>query len=183
MRFSKYAIIIFILLSAFSCKKTSLTITEPGPDFFLNKIASGNWQGVTVNGDKLTIDGKDYTFNDTILGVGGVYQGGDKGYIVAVPGGDNLYTVEMDQQAKYTVEMDQQAKESIDEVMNIVGEENITGVMKDIVNSGGDPNKIDVDKIAASSNVTEEEKDRLIELFGGLSSSNFGNPSQIGPKQ
>ncbi|MEI0563632.1 hypothetical protein [Brachyspira pulli] len=173
MRFSKYAIIIFILLAAFSCKKTSLTITEPGPDFFLNKIASGNWQGVTVDGDKLTIDGKDYTFNDTILGVGGVYQGGDKGYIVAVPGGDNLYTVEMDQQAK----------ESIDEVMNIVGEENITGVMKDIVNSGGDPNKIDVDKIAASSNVTEEEKDRLIELFGGLSSSNFGNPSQIGPKQ
>ena len=173
MRFSKYAIIVFILLASFSCKKTSLTITEPGPDFFLNKIASGNWQGVTVDGDKLTIDGKDYTFNDTILGVGGVYQGGNKGYIVAVPGGDNLYTVEMDQQAK----------ESIDEVMNIVGEENITGVMKDIVNSGGDPNKIDVDKIAASSNVTEEEKDRLIELFGGLSSSNFGNPSQIGPKQ
>ena len=173
MRFSKYAIIVFILLASFSCKKTSLTITEPGPDFFLNKIASGNWQGVTVDGDKLTIDGKDYTFNDTILGVGGVYQGGDKGYIVAVPGGDNLYTVEMDQQAK----------ESIDEVMNIVGEENITGVMKDIVNSGGDPNKIDVDKIAASLNVTEEEKDRLIELFGGLSSSNFGNPSQIGPKQ
>lgn len=172
MRFSKYAIIVFILLASFSCKKTSLTITEPGPDFFLNKIASGNWQGVTVDGDKLTIDGKDYTFNDTILGVGGVYQGGDKGYIVAVPGGDNLYTVEMDQQAK----------ESIDEVMNIVGEENITGVMKDIVNSGGDPNKIDVDKIAASLNVTEE-KDRLIELFGGLSSSNFGNPSQIGPKQ
>ena len=173
MRFSKYAIIVFILLASFSCKKTSLTITEPGPDFFLNKIASGNWQGVTVDGDKLTIDGKDYTFNDTILGVGGVYQGGNKGYIVAVPGGDNLYTVEMDQQAK----------ESIDEVMNIVGEENITGVMKDIVNSNGDPNKIDVDKIAASSNVTEEEKDRLIELFGGLSSSNFGNPSQIGPKQ
>ena len=173
MRFSKYAIIVFILLASFSCKKTSLTITEPGPDFFLNKIASGNWEGVTVDGDKLTIDGKDYTFNDTILGVGGVYQGGNKGYIVAVPGGDNLYTVEMDQQAK----------ESIDEVMNIVGEENITGVMKDIVNSGGDPNKIDVNKIAASSNVTEEEKDRLIELFGGLSSSNFGNPSQIGPKQ
>lgn len=173
MRFSKYAIIIFILLAAFSCKKTSLTITEPGPDFFLNKIASGNWDGVTVNGDKLTINGTDYTFNDTILGVGGVYQGGNKGYIVTVPGGDNLYTVEMDSKAK----------ESIDEVMNIVGEENITGVMKDIVNSGGDPNKIDVNKIAASSNVTEEEKDRLIELFGGLSSSNFGNPSQIGPKQ
>ena len=61
MRFSKYAIIVFILLASFSCKKTSLTITEPGPDFFLNKIASGNWQGVTVDGDKLTIDGKDYT--------------------------------------------------------------------------------------------------------------------------
>ncbi|MEI0538849.1 hypothetical protein [Brachyspira pulli] len=173
MRFSKYAIIIFILLAAFSCKKTSLTITEPGPDFFLNKIASGNWDGVTVNGDKLTIDGTDYTFNDTILGVGGVYQGGNKGYIVAVPGGDNLYTVEMDQQAK----------ESIDEVMNIVGEENITGVMKDIVESGGDTSKIDVDKITSSSNVTEEEKKRLEELFGKLNSGNFGNFNSIGSKQ
>ncbi|MEI0477562.1 hypothetical protein [Brachyspira pulli] len=173
MRFSKYAIIIFILLAAFSCKKTSLTITEPGPDFFLNKIASGNWDGVTINGDKLTINGTDYTFNDTILGVGGVYQGGNKGYIVAVPGGDNLYTVEMDQQAK----------ESIDEVMNIVGEENITGVMKDIVESGGDTSKIDVDKITSSSNVSEEEKKRLEELFGGLNSGNFGNFNSIGSKQ
>lgn len=173
MRFSKYAIIVFILLASFSCKKTSLTITEPGPDFFLNKIASGNWQGVTVDGDKLTIDGKDYTFNDTILGVGGVYQGGNKGYIVAVPGGDNLYTVEMDSKAK----------ESIDEVMNIVGEENITGVMKDIVESGGDTSKIDVDKIASSADFTEEEKKRLEELFGGLNSGNFGNFNSIGSKQ
>ncbi|MEI0748761.1 hypothetical protein [Brachyspira pulli] len=173
MRFSKYAIIIFILLAAFSCKKTSLTITEPGPDFFLNKIARGNWDGVTVNGDKLTINGTDYTFNDTILGVGGVYQGGNKGYIVAVPGGDNLYTVEMDSTAK----------ESIDEVMNIVGEENITGVMKDIVESGGDTSKIDVDKITSSSNVSEEEKKRLEELFGGLNSGNFGNFNSIGSKQ
>ncbi len=171
MKFSKYILIICIFIASFSCKKTNLTITEPGPDFFLNKIASGNWDGVTVNGNNLNINGKDYTFSDTILGVGGVYQGGDKGYIVAVPGGDNLYTVEMDTQAK----------ESIDEIMGIVGEENVSGVMKDLIDSGGDPSKVDVDKIASTSGVSEEEKKRLEELFGGLSGNNFGKPNTIGP--
>ncbi|CRF31753.1 hypothetical protein BRSU_0349 [Brachyspira suanatina] len=171
MKFYKYILIIFILITAFSCKKTTLTITEPGPDFFLGKMQNGNWDKVKVDGNKLTINGKDYTFEDQILGVGGVYKGGDKGYIVAVPGGDNLYTVEMDQQAK----------ESIDEIMNIVGEENVTGVMKDIINSGGDPSKVDVDKIASTSGVSEEEKKRLEDLFGGLSGNNFSNPNTIGP--
>ncbi|MDA1470244.1 hypothetical protein OGZ02_15825 [Brachyspira hyodysenteriae] len=50
-------------------------------------------EGVSVNGNKLTINNTEYTFTDTILGLGGVYQGGDKGYIVTVPAGDNLYTV------------------------------------------------------------------------------------------
>ena len=173
MRFSKYILMLFILISAFSCKKTNLTITEPGPDFFLNKMKNDTWEGVSVDGDKLTINGTDYKFEESILGVGGVYQGGDKGYIVAVPGGDNLYTVEMDEKAK----------ESIDEVMKIVGESNITGVMKDIVESNGDPQKIDVDKIASNANVSEEEAKRLEELFSGLSGDNFGSPTQIGPKK
>lgn len=173
MKLKKYIIIFFILLSSFSCKKTNLTITEPGPEFFLNKMKNDTWEGVSVNGDKLNINGTEYTFKDTILGVGGIYSGGNKGNIVVVPGGDNLYTVEMDDKAK----------ESIDEVMNIVGEENMTGVMGDIVNSGGDPSKIDVDKIAESSGVTEEEKKRLEELFGGLNSNNFGSPNTIGPKK
>ncbi|ANN63184.1 hypothetical protein JQ824_04625 [Brachyspira hyodysenteriae] len=171
MKFYRYILIIFILITAFSCKKTTLTITSPGPDFFLGKMQSGNWDKVKVDGNKLTIDGKEYTFEDQILGVGGVYKGGDKGYIVAVPGGDNLYTVEMDEKAK----------ESIDEIMNIVGEENVTGVMKDIINSGGDPSKVDVDKIASTAGVSEEEKKRLKDLFGKLDGSNFGNPNTIGP--
>ncbi|ADG72077.1 hypothetical protein R4K54_07280 [Brachyspira murdochii] len=173
MNFSKYIIITFILLSAFSCKKTTLTITEPGPEFFLNKMKNDTWEGVSVNGNKLTINNTEYTFTDTILGLGGVYQGGDKGYIVTVPGGDNLYTVEMDEKAK----------ESIDEVMNVVGEENVTGVMKEIVNSGGDPSKVNVDQIVQTSGVTEEEAQKLKDLFAGLNSSNFGNPNTIGPKK
>lgn len=171
MKFYRYILIIFILITAFSCKKTTLTITAPGPDFFLGKMQSGNWDKVKVDGNKLTIDGKDYTFEDTILGVGGVYQGGDKGYIVAVPGGDNLYTVEMDKTAK----------ESIDEIMGIVGEENVTGVMKDLIDSGGDPSKVNVDKIASTAGVSEEEKKRLEDLFGKLNGNNFGNPNTIGP--
>lgn len=171
MKFYRYILIIFILITAFSCKKTTLTITSPGPDFFLGKMQSGNWDKVKVDGNKLTIDGKEYTFEDQILGVGGVYKGGDKGYIVAVPGGDNLYTVEMDEKAK----------ESIDEIMNIVGEENVTGVMKDLIDSGGDPSKVNVDKIASTARVSEEEKKRLEDLFGKLDGSNFGNPNTIGP--
>ena len=42
MNFYKYALIIFILIASFSCKKTELTITAPGPDFFLGKMQNGN---------------------------------------------------------------------------------------------------------------------------------------------
>ena len=171
MKFQKYILIIFILLAAFSCKKTSLTITSPGPDFFLGKMQNGNWPGVTVNGDNLNINGKDYTFEEPILGVGGVYNDGNGGYIVTVPAGDNLGTVEMTEEGK----------QAVDEIINIVGEENALGAINGIINSK-DPNSINVDEIVGNSSVTEEEKKRIEDIVNGLNGGNhFQNPSTIGP--
>ena len=172
MNFYKYALIIFILIASFSCKKTELTITAPGPDFFLGKMQNGNWGGVTVNGDKLTIDGKgDYTFEEPILGVGGVYNDGKGGYLITVPAGDNLGTVEVSSDGK----------QAIDKILGIVGEENALGAINGIINSK-DPNNINVDEIVGNASVTEEEKKRIENIVNELNGGNhFKNPGTIGP--
>lgn len=173
MRFSKYAIIAFILLAAFSCKKTSLTITEPGPDFFLNKMENGNWYGVTVNGDKLTIGNKEYTFDKPILGVGGIYTDKNGGYIVTVPAGDSLGTVEMTEEGK----------QAVDEILGIVGNENALGAINGIINSK-DPNNINVDEIVVNADVTEEEKKRIEDIVNELNGKDyFKKPDVIGPNK
>lgn len=172
MKLKKYGIIFFVLLFAFSCKKTNLTITEPGPDFFLGKMQNGNWPGVTVNGNNLTINGKgDYIFEEPILGVGGVYKDPNGEYIITVPAGDNLGTVEMTQEGK----------EAIDEILNIVGSDNALGAVNGIINSDN-PNNLDPDKIIGNADVTEEERKRIEDLVNGLNVGNhFKNPDIIGP--
>ncbi|MEI0510626.1 hypothetical protein [Brachyspira intermedia] len=172
MKFYRYALMIFILIASFSCKKTTLTVTSPGPDFFLGKMQNGNWGGVKVDGDKLTIDGKgDYTFENPILGVGGVYNDGKGGYLITVPAGDNLGTVEVTKKGK----------EAVDEILGIVGDENALGAINGIINSK-DPNNINVDEIVGNADVTEEEKKRIEEIVSRLNGENhFKNPETIGP--
>ncbi|EKV57166.1 hypothetical protein [Brachyspira hampsonii] len=175
MKFNKYISIIFILLAIFSCRKTELTITEPGPDFFLGKMQNGNWPGVTVDGNKLTISSGEnkgeYTFEEPILGVGGVYNDGNGGYLVTVPAGDSLGTISMDKEAK----------EAVDEIINIVGSENALGAINGIMQSK-DPNNVDVNTVIGNSNVSEEDKKRIEDILSGLSGgSHFGNPEVIKP--
>lgn len=175
MNFYKYALIIFILIASFSCKKTTLTVTSPGPDFFLGKMQNGNWGGVKVDGDKLTINsGKnqgDYTFEEPILGVGGVYNDGKGGYLITVPAGDNLGTVQVKEEGK----------QAVDEILGIVGDENALGAINGIINSK-DPNNINVDEIVGNADVTEEEKKRIEEIVNGLNGKDyFKNPETIGP--
>lgn len=177
MKLKKYGIIFFILLFAFSCKKTNLTITEPGPDFFLGKMQNGNWPGVKVDGDKLTINSGnnkgDYTFEEPILGVGGIYKDKNGEYLVTVPAGDNLGTVKMDEEAK----------KAIDEILGIVGPDNALGAINGIINSN-DPNKIEVDKVIGNADVTPEEQKRIEDLINDLNGKNhFKNPEVIGPNK
>ncbi|WP_295161426.1 hypothetical protein [uncultured Brachyspira sp.] len=169
MKLYKYILIILILSAALSCKKTSLTVTQPGPDFFLNKMKDGNWKGVTVDGDKLSINGTNYTFEKPILGVGGVYNDGKGGYILTLPAGDSLGTVTMDKEAK----------ETIDEIIDIVGENNVLGVISGIIDSE-DSDNIDADRITEKFDITEEDKKRIENLINNLNGEkHFGDPEII----
>lgn len=180
----KYTVILLILAIAFSsCKKTSLTITGPGPELFLGKIQSGNWDGVTVtdNGNKITITGSassdgSYTFENNILGVGGIYKNdkptGDKDYIVTVPAGDNLYTIDMTEEGK----------KAINDILEIVGEDQALGVMVNIASNGGidSDGNIDVDKLVGNSSITPEDVSKIESIVKNLPKGSFGDPDTIG---
>ena len=176
MKFSKYILMILILLSAFSCKKTNLKVTEPGSDLILDKMNSGSWPGVIVNGNNLTISMPDgsqnnYTFEESVLGIGGIYGDGSGGYLVALPAGDTLGTVTMDQEAKA----------AFDEIIDIVGPGNALGTINGILNSS-DPNNLTPEDVIGNSNITEDERKRVEDILNELNGKNhFGTPDIIKP--
>ena len=181
----KYIIVLLFILTFFSCKKTTLTITGPGAELFLSKMENNKWEGVTVsdNGNKITISGgswgdKNYTFEDNILGVGGIYKddspSGDKEYIVTVPAGDTLYTVDMTEDGKNT----------INDIVSIVGEDKALGIMVNIASNGcidinGD---IDVNKLVGNSGITSEQVSQIEAIVKRLPPGSFGDPNEIGLK-
>lgn len=182
----KYIIVLLFILTFFSCKKTTLTITGPGAELFLSKMENNKWEGVTVsnNGNKITIsDGsggdKNYTFEDNILGVGGIYKddnpsSGDKEYIVTVPAGDTLYTVDMKEEGK----------NAINDILTIVGEDKALGIMVNIASNGGiDSNgNIDVDKLVGNSGITQDQVSQIEAIVKNLPPRSFGDPNEIGLK-
>ena len=183
----KYIIVLLFILTFFSCKKTTLTITGPGAELFLSKMENNKWEGVTVsdNGNKITISGgsggdKNYTFEDNILGVGGIYKddkpsGSDKGYIVTVPAGDTLYTVDMTEDGK----------KAINDILNVVGEDKALGIMVNIAGNGGiDSNgNIDVDKLVGNSGITQDQVSQIEAIVKDLPKGSFGDPNEIGAKK
>ncbi|TXJ40396.1 hypothetical protein [Brachyspira pilosicoli] len=154
MKIEKIFYIIFILISILSCRQTNLTKTGPGDDFFLNKLAKGNWEGVSVSGNTITITGGlgdgSYTLDSTIGGLGGIYKddknNGD--YIIAVPDGSNLHTVKVDEERK----------DAINGITDIVGEENALGVITGIGKNNGNTN---VDEVVKNANVSDKEKEEI----------------------
>ena len=168
MKITKIFYIIFILTAILSCRKTTLTKTGPGDDFFLNKLAKGNWNGVSVSGNTITITGGlgdgSYTLDSTIGGLGGIYKddknNGD--YIIAVPDGSNLNTVKVNEEGK----------DAINGIIGIVGEENALGVITGIGTNNGNTN---VDDVVKNANVTENEKDKIqkyLDIINGKGNSN-----------
>ncbi|WP_455145602.1 hypothetical protein [Brachyspira pilosicoli] len=158
MKISKIFYIIFILIAILSCRQTTLTKTGPGDDFFLNKLANGDWEGVTVNGNTITItvgnSEENYTLDSTIAGLGGVYKddknNGD--YIIAVPDGSNLHTVKVNEEEK----------NAINGIIDIVGEENALGVITGIGSTDGSTS---VDDVVKNANVTDKEKEKIQEYL------------------
>ncbi|WP_304331179.1 hypothetical protein [Brachyspira innocens] len=166
MKFSKYILIICTFIFIFSCKKTDLTVTEPGPDYILSKLMNGTWENVSINGDTLTLKGQDYKFEDSLLGIGGIFANGNN-YVIAAPLGNLI-----------TISAEGESIEGVKEIINIVGEENAIGVINGIANSE-DKNNINPEDIIGSADVTDEEINRIGDILSGLK---FGGIESISPK-
>ena len=174
MKTTKIIYISFILISILSCRQTNLTKTGPGDDFFLNKLAKGNWEGVSVNGNTITITGGlgdgSYTLDSTIGGLGGIYKDDQNNgnYIIAVPDGSNLHTVKVNEEGK----------DAINGIIDIVGEENALGVITGIGKNNGNAK---VDDVVKNANVSDKEKNKIQEYLNTINGKGNGNGYQKYP--
>ncbi|MDA0157863.1 hypothetical protein [Brachyspira hyodysenteriae] len=150
------SIISFLMI--ISCTKDyGVKITKPGADLILSKMQSGNWQNATVNGNNLTLSNskndENYTFEEPVLGIGGIYKDDKGGYIMAAPAGNELYVVKMDEDAKKAVD-------AILDVLDDEGGEAVVGnLISAVLDSGAD--KIDLsdsDKILAGTNLPPDKR-------------------------
>ena len=174
-----FIILILTILSLNSCTKDfGVKVTKPGADLILSKMQSGNWAGATANGNKLTIsDGGslngDYTFEEPVLGIGGIYKDSSGKYIMTTPVGDTLYAMEMNADAKAAVD-------AILDILDDAGGEKVVGnLISAVIDNGAD--KIDLsdsDKILAGTNLTPEKKAE-VEAILKASSGGFLNGQAI----
>lgn len=170
------SIISFLMI--ISCTKDyGVKITKPGADLILSKMQSGNWAGATANGNKLNINTGnhqgDYTFEEPVLGIGGIYKDDKGGYIMTAPAGDELYVVGMDADAKKAVD-------AILDILDDEGGEAVVGnLISAVLDNGAD--KIDLsdsNKILAGTNLTPEKRAE-IETILKASSGGFSNGQAI----
>lgn len=156
-------IAIIILTFFISCRKSTLKITEPGPSFFLDKMKEGKYGGFEVKngGNTVNINGKDYTFESDIMGIGGIYKDANSSnYVAVVPAGDSMYTVTMDNKQK----------EALTQILEVVGEENSLNVIKELSNGNG--GKLDTEAI--TKNLDANKKAEVEGIINGLNGKNFG---------
>ncbi|MCZ9871296.1 hypothetical protein [Brachyspira hyodysenteriae] len=171
------SIISFLMI--ISCTKDyGVKITKPGADLILSKMQSGNWAGATANGNKLNISNGgnlngDYTFEEPVLGIGGIYKDSNGKYIMTTPVGDTLYAMEMNADAKKAVD-------SILDILDDEGGETVVGnLISAVIDNGAE--KIDLsnsDKILAGTNLTPEKRAE-IETILKASSGGFSNGQAI----
>ena len=156
-------IAIIILTFFISCRKSTLKITEPGPSFFLDKMKGGNYTNGTNSfevkngGNTVNINGKDYTFESDIMGIGGIYQDANSSnYIGVVPIGGSMYTVSMDKNEK----------EAVTKIIDVVGKEDSLKVVTEIL-SKGNGGKLDADSITQNLNPEKKaEVEDIIKQYG-----------------
>ncbi len=156
-------IAIIILTFFISCRKSTLKITEPGASFFLDKMKEGKYGGFEVKngGNTVNINGKDYTFESDIMGIGGIYQDANSSnYVGVVPVGDSMYTVSMDKNEK----------DALNEIVQVVGKENSGPVIQEILTNNG---KLDADSITKNFPDKKNEVENIIKKHK-LDGKNFG---------
>lgn len=162
-------IAIIILTFFISCRKSTLKITEPGPSFFLDKMKGGNYTNGTNSfevkngGNTVNINGKDYTFESDIMGIGGIYQDANSSnYIGVFPIGGSMHTVSMGKEQK----------EAVTKIIDVVGEENSLNVIKELSNGNG--GKLDTEAITKNLDDKKKEEVKKIIESSGLSGKDFG---------
>lgn len=164
MKFSKILITIFILTLAISCTVSKLEITKPDSSFFLSKMTG--WSGLDVSngGNNIKVDNKEYTFEKPIAGLGGVYKDATgSNYMIVIPAGEEAHTV--------TIEKDE--KETLDKIIDIVGEENVGGFVGALTTEEGF-NEENVNNLKA--NLPEDKQKELQDLIDSknLANKNLG---------
>ena len=164
-------IAIIILTFFISCRKSTLKITEPEDSFFLDKMKGGNYTNGTNSfevkngGNTVNINGKDYTFESDIMGIGGIYQDtNSSNYIGVVPIGGSMHTVSMGKKEK----------EAVTKIMDIVGEADSLKVVTEIL-SKGNGGKLDADSITQNLNPEKKAAVEKIIKDSGLDKNKFGD--------
>ncbi|WP_295155369.1 hypothetical protein [uncultured Brachyspira sp.] len=177
MKILSIILILQFLLITSCTKDYGVKITKPGADLILSKMQSGNWANASANGNKLNISGSqnfngDYTFEEPILGIGGVYKD-DKGeYIMAAPAGNELYVVKMDKDAK----------KAVDAILDVIddkgGEAVIGNLISAVMENGADIDLSDPNKILAGTNLPAEKRTEIENILKN-SSGKFTNGEAI----
>ena len=162
-------IAIIILTFFISCRKSTLKITEPEDSFFLDKMKAGNYTNGTNSfevkngGNTVNINGKDYTFESDIMGIGGMYQDktNSSNYVGVFPVGGSMLTVTMDKEQK----------EAVTKIIDVVGKENSLKVVTEIL-SKGNGGKLDADSI--TQNLDDKKKAEVKKIIeeSGLNDKN-----------
>ena len=163
MKFSKILITIFILILAISCTVSKLEITKPDSSFFLSKMTGWSGLDVSPDGNNIKVDNKEYTFEKPIAGLGGVYKGTDNKYMIVVPAGEEAHTVTIGEEDK----------ETLDKIIDIVGEENVGG-MVGALTTGEGFNEENVNNLKES--LPEDKQKELQDLIDSknLANKNLG---------
>lgn len=163
MKFSK--IFITILTLAISCTVSKLEITKPDSSFFLSKMKDFGDLKSSNGGQTISIKGTNYTFEKPIAGLGGVYKdatGSD--YMIVVPVGEEAHTVIVEKEDK----------ETLDKIIDIVGEENVGGLVGALTTEEGFKDQTSIDNIKA--NLPEDKQKELQDLIDSknLANKNLG---------
>lgn len=153
MKFLKIFIAIFIFTLAISCTVSKLEITKPDASFFLSKMKDFGDLKSSNGGQTISIGITNYTFEKPIAGLGGVYKDATgSNYMVVVPVGDEAHTVTIKEEDK----------ETLDKIIDIVGEENVGGLVGALTTEEGF-NEGNVNNIKA--NLPEDKQKELEDLI------------------
>ena len=157
-------IAIIILTFVISCRKSTLEVTEPGASFFLGKMKDGNYGGFEVGngGNTVKFNGKDYTFDSDIMGIGGIYQDtNSSNYVGVFPIGDSMHTITMDKNEK----------DALNDIVKVVGKENSGPVIQEILTNNG---KLDAEAITKNFPDKKTEVEDIIKHYGLDNKNQFG---------